>query len=99
MRNTLWAGAVVLAALTFALGSRAGTEGTERPLDTPLAVYSAACSSCHGDDGRGRSRERVGFDVELPDFTECTFATRAPGIPLSVSAWDPRYLAFQVGCS
>ncbi len=78
MRNTLLAGAVVLAALTFALGSWAATEGEQPPLDTPLAVYSAACSSCHGDDGRGRSRERVGFDAELPDFTECTFATREP---------------------
>lgn len=78
MRNTLWGAIFVLAVLTFAFGSQAGTEGVTRPLDTPLAVYSAACASCHGDDGRGRSRERVGFEVELPDFTECTFATREP---------------------
>ncbi|NMC69492.1 MAG: cytochrome c [Myxococcales bacterium] len=78
MRNILLGGSVILAALTLALGSRAETEGAQRPLDTPLAVYSAACSSCHGDDGRGRSRERVGFDVGLPDFTDCTFATREP---------------------
>ena len=34
--------------------------------------------ACHGADGRGSPPERVGFDVPLPDFTDCSFATREP---------------------
>lgn len=41
-------------------------------------VYTAACAACHGDDGRGRSPSEVGFDVPLPDFTDCDFAAREP---------------------
>lgn len=42
-------------------------------------IYAAACSTCHGIDGRGASREHVGFDLPLPDFTDCNFASREPG--------------------
>lgn len=38
-------------------------------------IYRAACTTCHGPDGTGSSREMVGFDVPLPDFTDCAFAT------------------------
>jgi hypothetical protein len=38
-------------------------------------LYTAACASCHGDDGRGAPRSRVGFPEELPDFTDCAFAS------------------------
>ncbi|MBN1948059.1 MAG: transporter [Bradymonadales bacterium] len=41
-------------------------------------LYRAACSSCHGLDGRGIPQHIVGFDVPLPDFTDCSFATREP---------------------
>lgn len=47
-------------------------------LDTPREVFAAACASCHGSNGTGMPRERVGFDVPLPDFTDCSFATREP---------------------
>jgi len=40
------------------------------------AVFAAACAACHGDDGRGRSASELGFEVPLPDFTDCDFATR-----------------------
>jgi hypothetical protein len=42
------------------------------------AVFAAACAACHGDDGRGRSESEVGFDVPLPDFSDCDFAAREP---------------------
>jgi hypothetical protein len=48
---------------------------TER---TPEAHYRAACLSCHGPDGRGMPATTVGFDVPLPDFTDCAFARREP---------------------
>jgi hypothetical protein len=41
-------------------------------------VYRAACAACHGADGRGVPQSMVGFDTPLPDFTDCSFATREP---------------------
>lgn len=41
-------------------------------------IYQQACQACHGADGKGSSLERVGFDIPLPDFTECSFASREP---------------------
>jgi hypothetical protein len=38
-------------------------------------IYRAACAACHGSDGRGSPRSVVGFDIELPDFTDCGFST------------------------
>lgn len=46
--------------------------------DRGEALYQEACASCHGDDGRGAPGTQVGFDVPLPDFTSCNFATREP---------------------
>src|SRR5262245_51866826 len=59
--------AIALAAVN--LGAAAFAQTTE-----PRAVYSAACAACHGDDGRGRSSSELGFQVPLPDFTNCDFA-------------------------
>jgi mono/diheme cytochrome c family protein len=42
------------------------------------ALYKADCAACHGLDGRGRSAAEVGFDLPLPNFTDCDFATREP---------------------
>ncbi|OFW20097.1 MAG: hypothetical protein A3H97_24050 [Acidobacteria bacterium RIFCSPLOWO2_02_FULL_65_29] len=41
-------------------------------------AYDAACAACHGTDGRGNPKSVVGFDVPLPDFTDCTFSTPEP---------------------
>jgi mono/diheme cytochrome c family protein len=38
-------------------------------------IYRAACAACHGLDGRGSPRSVVGFDVALPDFTDCGFTS------------------------
>jgi mono/diheme cytochrome c family protein len=40
--------------------------------------YQAACSACHGAGGTGVPRSQVGFDIPLPDFTDCGFASREP---------------------
>ncbi len=42
------------------------------------ALYERACATCHGTDGRGRNVADRGFDLELPDFTDCEFASREP---------------------
>ena len=38
-------------------------------------IYRAACAGCHGADGKGNPPEVVGFDVALPDFTDCSFSS------------------------
>lgn len=48
-----------------------------RPLDG-ARLYEQACAACHGSDGRGRSVADLGFELELPDFTDCEFASREP---------------------
>jgi len=45
---------------------------------SPSDLYQSACSACHGENGSGRSRSEVGFDLELPDFRDCSFASREP---------------------
>jgi mono/diheme cytochrome c family protein len=41
------------------------------------AIFVANCATCHGDEGRGmRTPAEVGFDLPLPDFTDCVFANR-----------------------
>jgi mono/diheme cytochrome c family protein len=42
------------------------------------ALFKADCAACHGSDGRGRSAAEVGFDLPLPNFTDCTFTTPEP---------------------
>lgn len=49
-----------------------------RPPKTGRELYQDACASCHGPGGTGTPQSQVGFDVPLPDFTSCTFATREP---------------------
>jgi len=41
-------------------------------------LFQTACSNCHGLDGTGSPQYRLGFEDELPDFTDCTFASREP---------------------
>jgi len=41
-------------------------------------VYRAACVTCHGASGTGAPKSVVGFDVPLPDFSDCAFSTAEP---------------------
>jgi mono/diheme cytochrome c family protein len=41
-------------------------------------LYERACASCHGADGGGVPEEQRSFAVDVPDFRECSFATREP---------------------
>lgn len=45
---------------------------------TDRGLYDAACANCHGADGRGFDRTLIGFEEEIPDFTDCDFAAREP---------------------
>ncbi|HEY8549641.1 MAG TPA: c-type cytochrome [Vicinamibacterales bacterium] len=41
-------------------------------------VYETACAACHGPDGRGGVNAELEKIVELPDFSDCAFASREP---------------------
>jgi cytochrome c553 len=62
-----------LAIVTLGTALAAGAQSPDG-----AALYKADCAVCHGLDGRGRSAAEVGFDIPLPNFTDCDFATREP---------------------
>jgi len=62
---------VALAALTLGGAALAQTTDGAR-------LFDANCAACHAGDGRGRTSAEVGFDLPLPNFTDCDFATREP---------------------
>lgn len=45
---------------------------------TPAQLYEAACATCHGMDGTGPAPGAVSFEEPVPDFTQCSFASREP---------------------
>lgn len=60
------------------ISSTAASAQSIAALETGESVYRAACATCHAADGRGASREIVGFETPLPDFTDCSFSSREP---------------------
>jgi mono/diheme cytochrome c family protein len=74
-RTVLGAATLLLVALAVpSLGAQQRTG----PARTGDQVYRAGCAACHGADGKGAPQSLVGFDAPLPDFTDCSFATREP---------------------
>jgi hypothetical protein len=55
----------------LARGAKAGPR-------TGAEVWDVGCAACHGADGAGRTRAELGFDVQVPDLRDCTFATSEP---------------------
>jgi mono/diheme cytochrome c family protein len=40
-------------------------------------IWEANCATCHGLDGRGkRTKAEIGFELPMPNFADCSFATR-----------------------
>jgi mono/diheme cytochrome c family protein len=70
--------AVILVAAATAVVSAIAVAGAiaQVPPRDGRMLYDSACASCHGTDGKGRSRSEVGFDTPLPDFSDCAFASR-----------------------
>ena len=48
------------------------------PEPTGKQLYAAACAACHRTEGAGAAPTTVGFDTPLPDFSDCSFASREP---------------------
>src|SRR5262245_48501327 len=72
MRRTLIIGILILG---FSI-SLTAQEKPPKPERTGKQLFEAACAACHGADGRGAPASSVGFEIELPDFTDCVFTSR-----------------------
>jgi mono/diheme cytochrome c family protein len=48
------------------------------PVRSGAELYRAGCAACHGLEGAGVPQSTVGFDLALPDFTDCAFGTVEP---------------------
>lgn len=45
---------------------------------TESQLYLLACAGCHAPDGTGLAQVQLGFEIPMPDFTDCRFAAREP---------------------
>lgn len=62
-------GCALLAPALFAVAGQAPPDGR--------ALFQANCAACHGAEGRGdRKPSDLGFQLQMPDFGDCSFATR-----------------------
>jgi mono/diheme cytochrome c family protein len=68
--------ALLLLAVPLVAVSR--PQGGSAAARTPEQLYRAACMNCHGPGGTGAPQTTLGFQVPVPDFTDCSFATREP---------------------
>lgn len=83
MRRRSAALGVAVLLLSSVCGLKSAAQSRAVPGSVPAAqaayssaeMYQAACATCHGPDGRGNPVSHVGFQIELPDFTDCAFAS------------------------
>ena len=67
---------VVVALLALlVLQTRLDAQVVDRSALNGQQLYQAACVACHGNDGRGQPAAVRGFDIDLPDFTDCSLTT------------------------
>ena len=57
------------------LAARVDAQSVDRSALNGHELYKAACAACHGADGRGQTLAIRGFDIEPPDFTDCSLTT------------------------
>jgi mono/diheme cytochrome c family protein len=70
---------LTVAVFLLSLAANVGAEPPSGDLTAPgPTLYRNACVSCHGAAGRGAPPSLVGFPDPLPDFTDCSFASREP---------------------
>jgi mono/diheme cytochrome c family protein len=73
MRTLVLAAVLAIAASSGLLAQATGHDGKNG-----ADLYRDACIACHGQDGRGMPQSVTSFELPLPDFTDCNFATREP---------------------
>jgi mono/diheme cytochrome c family protein len=64
---------VILAVLL--LSARLDAQSIDRSALNGQQLYQGACAACHGADGRGQPIAIRGFDIDPPDFTDCSLTT------------------------
>ena len=57
------------------LHTRLDAQSVDRSAMGGPELYQAACAACHGSDGRGQPIAVRGFDIDPPDFTDCSLTT------------------------
>ena len=75
MQHSTRATCVLLVLLLGAVRAWAQPAAPSRPTRSGADVYRAACAACHGADGKGAP---VFTDVDVPDFTDCSFSSPEP---------------------
>ena len=73
-----WAALALAGCATLWSPARAQPPVTDFESATGQELYQTACAACHGADGRGQPATQLGFDLPVPDFTDCSFASREP---------------------
>lgn len=58
------------------LASQDAGDGVE--VESGAEPYRRACAACHGVEGAGGAPSSLGFEEEVPDFNDCSFASREP---------------------
>lgn len=75
---SLWvATALVVGPAALAVDATAITAQDLADMDGE-ALYDQGCASCHSFDGTGLEPGTVELEVPVPDFTDCSFASREP---------------------
>jgi mono/diheme cytochrome c family protein len=59
---------IVVIPVTVLASRRAGPPRTGRQ------IFEAACAQCHGANGTGAHKAAVGFELPLPDLTDCNYS-------------------------
>jgi hypothetical protein len=54
-----------------------GENGSAPQAPTGKEIFETRCAACHGGNGRGEPG-RQALKVDMPDFSDCSFATREP---------------------
>src|SRR5262245_7779371 len=73
-----YAASVIAGGVTLSALVAIGAASQQMPFDG-CALFNANCATCHGADGTGSARHNpaeVGFDLDLPNFADCSFANR-----------------------
>src|SRR5690606_13839418 len=62
--------------LCLHFGANGLAQDAAQPARSGQEVYETICIACHGPDGRGGTE--MAKTIPLPDFTDCSFASREP---------------------
>ena len=94
--------AIVAVLALLWLDARVDAQPSSRSGFSGQQLYEAACAACHGSDGRGQPIAVRGFELDLPDFTDCKLTTPEADLDWysvihqggPVRAFDPMMPAF-----